>query len=121
MMKRWLGLGAVLFLAMLVTDAVAEPRTVWLDELDLGLVKQGWGKAQARTSVQEKPMRLNGAQFDRGVGSHAPGAIYVDLDGQAKAFHAVVGVDDETNGEGSGKLGFVESTSAEQPTGGIQP
>jgi alpha-galactosidase len=75
--------------------------TVWLDELDLRLVKQGWGKAQARQSVQEKDLLLDGQKYERGVGSHAPGSIYVELDGQTKRFQATVGVDDETNGQGS--------------------
>jgi alpha-galactosidase len=35
------------------------------------------------------------------VGSHAPGSFYVELDGNAKRLQALVGVDDETNGQGS--------------------
>ena len=101
-MKQWLGAAMVLFSLMLA--AGAETRTVYLDELELQHIKQGWGKAQPGKSVQEKTLRLQGQDFKRGVGSHAPGVFYVELDGQAQRFQCTVGIDDETNNLGTAQV-----------------
>ncbi|MCX5771344.1 MAG: NPCBM/NEW2 domain-containing protein [Candidatus Hydrogenedentes bacterium] len=82
-------------------SVMAESRTVWLDQLDLGQMRQGWGKPVANHSVVSMPLRLNGTTYERGVGSHAPGGFHVILDGNAERFQAVVGIDDETVGRGS--------------------
>lgn len=81
--------------------AVAAERVVWMDDLDLSPIKQGWGKPVARKSVEKKTMTLDGKPYDRGVGTHAQGTIYVALDGQAKRFQATLGVDDEVGDKGS--------------------
>ncbi len=71
-----------------------EGKSVWLSSLDLSKVQQGWGKAQADRSVQEKPISIGGHKFERGVGTHAASRIYVDLAGGSRRFSASVGVDD---------------------------
>ncbi len=91
----------IAWIALAACWAAAETRTVYLDELDLGLVKQGWGHAQARKSVQEKDLRIGKETYARGVGSHAPGVFYVELDGKAERFQSVVGVDAETGDQGT--------------------
>jgi alpha-galactosidase len=68
--------------------------TVWLSTLDLSQVRQGWGKANADRSVTGKPLSIAGKKFDHGVGTHAPGTIWVDLAGGSERFLAFVGVDD---------------------------
>ncbi len=81
------------FLAgMLFQTQAAE--TVWLSSLDLNQVRQGWGKAQVDRSVTGKPLLIAGKQFDRGVGTHAPSTIWIELGGGAQRFLASVGVDD---------------------------
>jgi len=98
---------AILSLALYATTVLipaadaAEARTVWMDELDLSPIRQGWGEPQARKSVVGGTIEMTGKTFDRGVGSHAPGVIYVELDGTAERFQAVAGVDDETLNRGS--------------------
>lgn len=87
--------------ALAVPSRAAETRTVWLDELELSPIRQGWGEPQVRKSVVGRAIVMNGTAYERGVGSHAAGVIYVELDGQAERFQAVVGVDDETQGRGS--------------------
>ncbi len=82
-----------------VPDATAQ--VVWLDDLDLSPIHQGWGKPQAGKSVEGKPMRLHAQKYTRGVGTHAPATLYVSLDGQASRFQAIVGVDDEVGDQGS--------------------
>jgi len=85
----------------------AAEQVVWLDELDLGKTTCGWQKTLARRSVGGNPLRLRGKTFERGVGTHPPGQMSIDLGGQAKRFTAVVGIDDESNGGGSSEFKVV--------------
>ncbi len=89
------------FFGIQTVTAFAEPRAYWLDELDLSLIHQGWGKAMATKSVEKKALCVAGKEYARGVGSHAPGTIYIELDGSPGRFQAVAGVDDETKNRGS--------------------
>ena len=94
------------FLALLTAGFASAAETVWLDELDLEFVRQGWKTPQVNTSVTGWPLRLGGKTFKRGVGSHAPGVIHVELDGKARRFRAVVGIDDVTKGRGTVTIGI---------------
>lgn len=81
---------------------VKKESRVYLDELELKIVKQGWGKSpQSRKSCLGKQLKVNGKVYERGVGTHADVSFYVALDGMVKKFDAHVGVDDETGGKGS--------------------
>ncbi len=91
---------AVMVLALGLAGA-ANARMVWLDELDLSEVRQGWGTPQPCRSVSGRPMRLGGKKYERGLGSHAVGAIHIRLDGATTRFEAVVGVDDGTRERGT--------------------
>lgn len=88
-------------LACAVLAPAAEARQVWLDELDLTLSSCGWQQTVARQSVGGNPLRLSGRSYERGVGTHPPGAIWLSLDGRAERLHAVCGVDDEVGSQGS--------------------
>lgn len=74
---------------------------VWLEDLDLTHMLQGWGEARARMSVCEKPLRIGGREFEHGVGTHARSEIRVELKGCARRFTAWVGVDEEVGAEGA--------------------
>jgi len=74
---------------------------VWLDTLDLSVVRQGWGKPNARLSVTENPLRIAGKRFTRGVGTHAHSVLHLELGGGSDRFMARVGVDDAAKGPGS--------------------
>jgi alpha-galactosidase len=110
---------AVLLLATLATAAAAsatgqvqtclsavigqEPahKTVWLENLNLDAMEQGWGTPHAGQSVEGNPLTLGGRVYEHGVGTHASSEILIDLKGNAERFHAVVGIDDEEKGSGS--------------------
>jgi len=78
----------------------AQPvRTVWLSSLNLEKMTSGWGTPQKDKSIQSKPLRIGGLQFDKGVGTHANSVMHVDLKGSCRRFSAYVGVDDEVNGK----------------------
>ena len=68
--------------------------TIWLSSLDLSKMRQGWGKPQIDKSVTEKELSIGGQKFEHGVGTHATGYVWIDLDGRCDKFIASVGVDD---------------------------
>ena len=44
--------------------AAALADTVWLDEMDLAKMKQGWGKPQVNRSMRELPLSIGGKKFE---------------------------------------------------------
>ena len=93
---------------MVLLVGVASParagKTVWLDELDVTRSTCGWQTTQRNRSVGGNPLRLGGQRFRRGVGTHAPGKISVNLAGGSKRFSALIGIDDETGNAGSAEF-----------------
>jgi hypothetical protein len=69
---------------------------VFLDALAPVSVKQGWGTLQKNRSVWEKPMVINGRQFIRGLGTHAPSRIVFALEGKYRRFQTWAGADGHT-------------------------
>ena len=67
--------------------------TIWLDQLDLSKMKQGWGAPRVNQSMRGTPLRVGGKRFERGVGTHANSSLWVEVCG-AERFRATVGVDD---------------------------
>ena len=78
-----------------------ESRSVSLDELDLAATECGWRQTQARKSVEGRPLTVAGKKYERGIGHHAPGTIVVELPAGKVRFSAEVGLDDESDGNGS--------------------
>lgn len=76
-------------------------RTVWLSDLDIGKTQQGWGEPRKDQSVDGAALRIGGATFKKGLGTHADSILYVQLDGGSRKFTAKVGVDDEVRQPGS--------------------
>ena len=87
----------VLFSFMLVSGLAAKSMatTVWLEDLDLSVVSQGWGDPHKNLSVDNHPLSIDGQAFNRGLGTHAVSTLYIDLKGSALSFSANVGVDGE--------------------------
>jgi alpha-galactosidase len=73
--------------------------TVWLDKLDLSVATQGHGKPGINTSVDGKPLTIAGEVFKRGFGTHAESSLLIKLNGKAKKFSGLVGIDDEIKGQ----------------------
>ncbi len=86
-----LPLAAFLLLATALAGSAASVR---LDELDLGAMTAGWGRARANLAVTGVPLKIGGVEFVHGVGTHAVSECPVLLDGRAVRFTARVGVDD---------------------------
>ncbi|MCK4343539.1 MAG: NPCBM/NEW2 domain-containing protein [Phycisphaerae bacterium] len=84
-----------------LTAEDAPAGAIWLDTLDLSKIDQQWGTPQAGRSVDGNPLTLSGRIYPHGIGSHAFSEMIIDLKGAARSFHAVVGVDDESETLGS--------------------
>ncbi|WP_343532813.1 NPCBM/NEW2 domain-containing protein [Pedobacter sp.] len=91
----------VLLCAILISveSAAFAQNTVWLDQLDLSNATQGYGTPKRNKSVDGKPITIAGKTFERGFGSHATSSLMIILDGKAKSFSAMVGIDDEVKGQ----------------------
>jgi len=81
------------------TPSVVFAETVWLDDLNLAPISQGWGRAQKNKSAAKnpedgKPLTISTKRFERGVGTVAESVLVVHLDGDATTFSAQVGADD---------------------------
>lgn len=93
MLKHQLLLVALSF--ALSSNVYKAQSTVWLDKLDLSVATQGNGKPGINTSVDGKKLTIAGETFDRGFGTHAESSLLIKLNGKAKKFSAMVGMDDE--------------------------
>ncbi len=84
--------------------------TLWLDELDLKGIAQDWREARRNQSVEGNALRIGGQTFERGIGTHANSRWGLDLHGTATQFStqfsALVGVDDEVNGNPEASIEF---------------
>ncbi|MCX6875374.1 MAG: NPCBM/NEW2 domain-containing protein [Verrucomicrobia bacterium] len=91
---------ANLSLGMAALNA-AETKVLWLDEMNLKHAVSGWGETQAKRTVDNRPLTLRGTVHERGIGTHPPGALRIDLDSRGVRFKAITGVDDEVGEQGS--------------------
>ena len=104
-MKNTFTKGAFALCAALAAASASADRTVWLDELPVSAITQGWGKPAANRSVEGNALRIGGRAYARGVGSHAPAVSAYDVGGKAVSFEADVGVDAEVLPAGADKVG----------------
>lgn len=56
---------------------------------------------QRDRSVSGRPLRLGGRELAKGLGMHSRSAVTYDLAGKYRSFHAVVGLDNTSAGEGT--------------------
>jgi hypothetical protein len=80
------------------TAPVEKINGVYLDTIEPGSVKQGWGEFKKNRSVWDKDLMIGGQHFRRGLGTHANSEIVYSLDGKYRAFQAWAGPDMATNG-----------------------
>ncbi|HOK10048.1 MAG TPA: NPCBM/NEW2 domain-containing protein [Candidatus Hydrogenedens sp.] len=91
-----------LIMVSLTINSFGQDNKVYLDNLNLKIVKQGWGEHPKKNlSCIGNPIKLHGRTYNRGVGTHANAVFYVYLNGTGSKFEATIGVDDETEGKGS--------------------
>ncbi|GAB2630278.1 hypothetical protein GCM10009743_00880 [Kribbella swartbergensis] len=82
----------------------------WVSDLEFLDSTNGWGPVERDRSNGEDgaadgaPITLDGVQYAKGLGTHAPSSVSVRIGGNCKTFTAKVGVDDEV--EDRGKVSF---------------
>ena len=76
-------------------------QTVWLDELDLSTATQGYGVPVKNKSLDGNTLTIAGKTFERGFATHSVSSLLILLEGNATAFNAKVGLDDEIAGHGA--------------------
>ena len=60
--------------------AAQVPRSVGIEELNIEPMEQEWGTPQKNRSVLEKPMKIAGRAYERGLGTHASSRLVLDFD-----------------------------------------
>ena len=74
---------------------------VWLSSLDLQQMVTGWSVAKADRSITNRPIRIGGNSFEKGLGTHSNSRFRVKLGGNGQRFTAQVGIADDVEGKGS--------------------
>lgn len=85
----------ILTISLTNINSVFSQTTVWLDDLDLSVATQGYGFPGKNKTVDGNNFVIAGQPFQRGFGTHAESSLFIDVDGKATKFTALVGVDDE--------------------------
>ena len=91
----------VILAAVSVALFAVHADTIALEECAQGRMKSGWEHPRAGKSVSGNPLTVGGTVYTHGVGTHAPSICKIATGGNARAFAAMVGVDDETDGNGT--------------------
>ena len=77
-----------------------EPEVILADGTVVDLTKLKWkeveslGTTRVGKNYDGKPLKVDGKEYTRGIGTHSPSFIAFDLPGPAKSFRAKVGIDD---------------------------
>lgn len=87
-------LSSILLVFSFLLSSCTEPKTIWLDELDMSNADQAAGITRINQSMWRTPLVIAADTFERGVGTHAFGVIRIELDGKTNSFEALVGIDD---------------------------
>ena len=87
------------FLLLFVSTcvSVAQTNSIWLRDLDLANVQQGWSTVHINTNLLDEPLSINKVKFDNGICTHAYSEIEILLNKQAQRFTALVGIDDHVS------------------------
>ena len=78
---------------------------LYIDELNLSNIRQGWGSPHNNQSVEGKPISIGGEKFKRGIGTHSESICVFDTNNSIEEFSAYAGVDDEVE-KGRGSVEF---------------
>ncbi len=78
----------------------------WLDSIDLTTMTCGWEYPRTNSAVGGQSLKIARQRIARGVGTHADSWFSLAIEGEALAFEALVGVDDEELIRGKGSVIF---------------
>jgi hypothetical protein len=72
----------------------------WLSDLPWVRATSGFRQVLRNRSVVDKPLKVAGKVYERGIGTHAVSEIVYDLAGRYAGLTALVGIDDEAGNNG---------------------
>ena len=98
-----------LLAVLMVCGNLMAADNVYLSDLQLDNIVQGYGAPGKDVSVAGEKIVIGDREFAKGVGTHANSVMHVNLHGQAKRFSCYVGVND-TGGNEEGTVVFVVRT-----------
>ena len=87
----------IIFLFIFPNISGAQNNTIWLRDLDLSKVQQGWSTVHVNTNLLNEPLSINKVRFENGICTHAYSEIEILLNMEGKRFTALVGVDDHVS------------------------
>jgi len=93
MMKKAL----VLLLAFYTIIFGLPAKTVYLNELDVSFMLQDWGFPSVNKNIFGDPLKVNGKEYKKGVGTHSISRFLLNLGGKARSFSGLVGADDRND------------------------
>lgn len=99
-----------LMLALVIIAGAAmstPPDTLWLNDMDLSGIEQGWGNPRKNISLENKPLSINGVVYPRGLATHSQGYFSIDLKGSALRLLAEVGIDDDVQQGAASSVIFI--------------
>jgi len=92
----------LMLLSIFLVDRVRAQTQVYLSDLTPVSVRQQWGALGIDRSVTSPQLTLGGQVYPKGLGTHAYSRIVYDLEGlDYQIFSAVIGIDDDSQGNGS--------------------
>ena len=87
---------------LLMCGSIFAQSQVYLSDLTPVCAQQEWGTLGINRSVTSPKLTLNGRVYPKGLGTHAYSKLVYNLDGlDYQIFSAVIGIDDDAQGNGS--------------------
>jgi alpha-galactosidase len=90
---------------LMLRTHTAPANSLWVEELGLGKFSQRRGLPKAGRSIRDRPIRLGGVEYPRGIGTRSISEFVIDLAGGATRFRSMVGIDDVVR-DGVGTVTF---------------
>ncbi|HEY3268105.1 MAG TPA: NPCBM/NEW2 domain-containing protein [Armatimonadota bacterium] len=80
-------------LACVLLSAPLRAETIWVEDLGAANMSSGYSVARVGQSIEKKPLTLGGVVYQHGLGVYAPSEMHIRLNGSARRFTALVGID----------------------------
>lgn len=90
----------IYLIALMLVSNLLYAKEWSLSDLPLTVIDQGWGVPQRDRNLLNSELSVGKEKYTKGIASHAPGGFTLILDGGAKKFTGLVGIDDAVNGYG---------------------
>jgi PKD repeat protein len=74
---------------------------IYLSDIDWESATSGWLDVQKDKSIEGNVITINGTKYKKGLGTHATSTIIYNLNGEYSRFLSDIGLDDESNTQGS--------------------